>query len=147
MNKKATFFSKNIDRVSGALYTGRMNKERLFALVRGLEGAALDCPFEDDFETTVFRHAADRRWFGIYLAVPKRYFGEGEGSEFALNLKCPPELAAVLAESVPGIFPAYHMNKRHWITVRPARVPDEEVEKLLRLSYDLTLRRRVAPRA
>ena len=76
MNKKATFFSKNIDRVSGALYTGRMNKERLFALVRGLEGAALDCPFEDDFETTVFRHAADRRWFGIYLAVPKRYFGD-----------------------------------------------------------------------
>ena len=34
------------------------------------------------------------------------------------------------------------MNKTHWITVRlHSDVPDEEIVKLLNLSYDLTLPR------
>ena len=38
-----------------------------------------------------------------------------------------------------GIFPAYHMNKRHWITVLlDGTVPTETVKKLLDVSFDAT---------
>ena len=35
---------------------------------------------------------------------------------FAVNLKADPERVAELADN-KTIFPAYHMNKKHWITV------------------------------
>ena len=112
-----------------------MTQQELFALARSL--GTVSYPFESDPETAVFRHGERGRWFGVWLNVPGRYFG-GQGSEFALNLKCPPELSAMLRQNFAGILPAYHMNKAHWITVRPALVPREEIEKLLRLSFDLT---------
>ena len=45
----------------------------------------------------------------------------------------------MLCNTYAGILPGYHMNKKHWITVRlDGSVPDEEIEKLVRLSYDIT---------
>ena len=118
-----------------------METERLFAAAKELIGARTDYPFEGDRDTAVFRHGAGK-WFGICLYVPLKYFGEGAGSEYCLNLKCPPDLAQILCGTYRGVLPAYHMNKTHWITVRlHSDVPDEEIVKLLNLRYDLTLPR------
>ena len=40
-----------------------------------------------------------------------------EGSP-SVNLKCDPEKAIELRESYPEITPGFHMNKKHWNTVR-----------------------------
>jgi len=40
----------------------------------------------------------------------KRFFAE------VLNLKCSPDLAMVLVDE-RQIFKAYHMNKKHWISI------------------------------
>ena len=123
-----------------------MEKEEVIACIERFGGAVYDCPFEGDFDSVVLRHADTRRWFGLYFRVPKKYFGEGEGSEFCLNLKCPPPLAAALRENYAAVRPAWHMNKAHWITVRlHGDLPRGEIENLLRLSYDMTARPR-APR-
>lgn len=114
-----------------------MEREQLFKIGLRIGDGCIDYPFENDFETAVFRRKDNRKWFGIYLGVPKKYFGEREGSEFCLNLKCPPELSIFLRESRTGIYPAWHMNKRNWITVRLHAVDEEELEKLFMLSYDL----------
>ena len=38
-----------------------------------------------------------------------------------------------------GFYPAYHMNKTHWISiVLSSGVPDEDVKRLIRLSYGIT---------
>ena len=34
-----------------------------------------------------------------------------------ITLKCDPELALQLREQYPEVTPAYHFNKKHWITV------------------------------
>lgn len=118
-----------------------MQRETLFSTAEGMIGARIDYPFEGDAETAVFRHGAGK-WFGICLFVPLKYFGEEQGREYCLNLKCPPDLAPLLCGNFRGVLPAYHMNKTHWITVRlHSDVPDEEICKLLQLSYDLTLPR------
>ncbi|MBR2522363.1 MAG: MmcQ/YjbR family DNA-binding protein, partial [Coriobacteriales bacterium] len=41
--------------------------------------------------------------------------------------------------SIPGIFPAYHMNRKHWITVvLDDTLADEEVARLIETSFELT---------
>ena len=112
-----------------------MTKNEIIDYALGLPVSAADCPFTEDFETTVLRHRDSRKWFGIILAVPQTFFGRAEQ---ALNLKCPPELIPLLAEKYAGlIFPAYHMNRKHWITVR-MRADDDIIKQLISLSYDIT---------
>ncbi|MGQ4388730.1 MmcQ/YjbR family DNA-binding protein [Streptomyces sp. SAS_270] len=58
-----------------------------------------------------------------------------------VNLKCDPEDAVRLREEYPGlIIPGYHMNKRHWNTVRvDGELPDRVVRELVEDSYDLVV--------
>lgn len=120
-----------------------MEREEIFREIEKFGGAVYDHPFEEDAETAVLRHAHTRRWFGVWIRVPKRYFGEGEGGEFCLNVKCPPDLSAALRQNYAAVLPAWHMNKLHWVTLRlHGDLPDGEIAQLLRLSYDMTLPRR-----
>ena len=41
-----------------------------------------------------------------------------------VTLKAAPADSAVLREIYPDITPGYHMNKRHWITIRPGGAVD-----------------------
>ncbi len=124
-----------------------MQKEEIFACAQALAGRREDYPFKDDFETAVFRHADTRKWFGIWLAVPRRHFAacgksaeQAQGAEFCLNVKCPPDLVPLLAEQERGVYPAYHMNRRHWVTVRPSECASDTAVRLLELSFALTVR-------
>jgi predicted DNA-binding protein (MmcQ/YjbR family) len=56
-----------------------------------------------------------------------------------VNLKIDPEESYAVREMFSGITPAYHMNKRHWISViLDGSVPMEFCEILIEKSYDLT---------
>ena len=55
-----------------------------------------------------------------------------------LSLKCDPERGEALRSKYRAVTPGYHLDKRHWISVRLGDgVPDELVGELLRHSYDL----------
>ena len=121
----------------------RIQKGELLRMAADFERAGHDSPFARDEEMTVLRRTDNRKWFGIYFRVPSRIFGQGEGGEYAVDLKCDPALSRMLFETFAGVVPAYHMNKLYWITVRlDGSVPREEVAKLLRLSYDLVAPKR-----
>ena len=56
----------------------------------------------------------------------------------ALNIKIRPEEADAL-HAVPGIYPAYHMNHKLWISVvLDDTLPDEKIMSLVQTSYQLT---------
>lgn len=56
----------------------------------------------------------------------------------SVNLKCDPEWAVELREQHEGIVPGYHMNKKHWNTVKlDGTVPDPLVLELVDHSYIL----------
>lgn len=122
----------------------KTEKESIIDFACALPGAVLDMPFEDDFETTVFRHGEGGRWFGLLMRVDKKRVGlEGEGKADVLNLKCDPEEGFIVREMYEGIIPAYHMNKRHWISViLGGDVPLDFTERLIENSYDLTQKKR-----
>ncbi len=56
------------------------------------------------------------------------------------NVKCDPELAVELREHHPEVQPGYHMNKKHWNTVRTdGGLTRKQVCDMIDDSYDLVL--------
>ena len=57
-----------------------------------------------------------------------------------VTVKCEPERARELVSAHPDISPGYHMNKRHWLTIRAGEaVTRELVDELVRNSYELVV--------
>ena len=55
-----------------------------------------------------------------------------------INLKCDPEYAIELREQYEAILPGYHMNKKHWNTVKIAQgLSDSLIKELIDHSYNL----------
>ena len=117
-----------------------MTKQELIAFSDSLEGATHDCPFEEDFETTVLRHADTGKWFGIILMAPARAVGRaGDEMVECINLKSKPEDSFILRELFSDVYPAYHMNHYHWITLPLCGdLPKELFYSLIQKSYLLT---------
>ena len=116
-----------------------MTKEELFAYIEKAYGVTPDFPWLDMPEGAVFRHADNRKWFALSMSIPRRYAYPGEQGEVdAVNLKCDPVLSGMVC-SEPGILPAYHMNKTHWITVLlDNSADDDRLRFLIRHSFELT---------
>lgn len=56
-----------------------------------------------------------------------------------INLKFDQGQALDFAETSPGIFPAYHMNKRNWITLLlDGTLSDDQIFQLITKSFRLT---------
>jgi predicted DNA-binding protein (MmcQ/YjbR family) len=57
-----------------------------------------------------------------------------------VTLKCEPEHSQALQQRYEEVVPGYHMNKRHWLTVRAGdAVTRELVDELVRNSYELVV--------
>ena len=87
----------------------------------------------------VFRHNGNRKWFAVIMDIPGRNLGlPGDGEISVVNLKCDTRLIGAFREE-PGIFPGWHMNKAHWLTVAlDGTVEDEKIRFLVDMSYVLT---------
>lgn len=101
-------------------------------------GVVPDHPFKET-DLPVFRRPDSRKWFAVVIPdVPGRYFGKS-GKVTVLNLKCDPLLSDGICDGVT-VFPAYHMNKRHWISVVLNEDPDlTGIMALVSVSYRLTM--------
>ncbi len=115
-----------------------MTKKELFEYCLETYGDSPDYPFENDFETAVLRHPANKKWYALVMRVSRSKLGE-EDTEIVdvVNLKVP--LAESFAfDAFGGVYPAYHMNKRHWVSVILSDTPTDLLLHLLSLSYDAT---------
>ena len=57
--------------------------------------------------------------------------------DLSINLKCDPVFALELRERYTSVIPGYHMNKKHWNTVRiDGSVPDRELYSWIDHSFD-----------
>ena len=90
----------------------------------------------------VFRHSGNRKWFAVIMDIPRKNLGlTGESGISVVNLKCDTRLIGSFREE-PGIFPSWHMNKAHWLTVAlDGTVEDEKLKFLVDMSYELTKKR------
>ncbi len=64
-----------------------------------------------------------------------------DSPEFNVSLKCDPERALELRESYPNIIPGFHLNKKHWNTVKIDGSFDKELlQELVDHSYNLVVK-------
>jgi predicted DNA-binding protein (MmcQ/YjbR family) len=115
-----------------------MTKQQYFTLCQDAYGTLPDYPFEEDFETAVLRHADTRKWYGIVMRVSRRKFGlDSDEVIDVVNLKLPMEMYGSFG-AAEGVYPAYHMNKLHWISVLLPDAPEDLIGFLTGVSFEAT---------
>ena len=101
-----------------------MNLESFRDYCLGLPGVTEDFPFDAD--TLAFR-IGGKIFCLLSVSQPDE-----------CNLKCDPERAIVLREQYEAVRPGYHMNKKHWNTVRwNTQLGDRQLLELTLHSYEL----------
>ena len=119
-----------------------MTKQEFFELCSSSYLTLPDYPFDEDFETAVLRHTDNRKWYAIVMRVSRRKFGfDGDEVIDVVNLKLPTEMFGSFG-AADGVYPAYHMNKLHWISVLLPDAPDDVVQFLVNVSFEATKAKR-----
>ena len=86
----------------------------------------------------ILRHERNRKWYALITDVSRNKVGlESDELIDILNVKCEPDLVFALS-SQAGFSPAWHMNKKHWCTVQVNHIPDETLDELIKISFDIT---------
>ena len=115
-----------------------MTKQEFFSYCLNTYSTSPDYPFDEDFETAVLRHADNRKWYALVMRVSRRKFGiDNDAVIDVVNLKRPTEMFGSFGAS-DGVYPAYHMNKLHWISVLLPDAPNDVVQFLANLSFEAT---------
>lgn len=115
-----------------------MTKQEFLEYCLNTYGTISDYPFEEDFVTAVLRHADNRKWYALVMRVSRRKFGfDSDEIIDVVNLKLPTEMFGSFGTD-DGVYPAYHMNKLHWISVLLPEAPDDIVQFLVNVSYEAT---------
>jgi predicted DNA-binding protein (MmcQ/YjbR family) len=104
-----------------------MDADMLKAACLELTGAIETFPFAPD--TSVFKVGGKIFAISHLAAEP-----------LSVSLKCDPELAVRLRRQHSEIVGGWHLNKRHWNTVRlDGALPDLLVREMIEDSYDLVV--------
>ncbi|MCY7071843.1 MmcQ/YjbR family DNA-binding protein [Streptococcus oralis] len=114
--------------------------KRIMAQVQEKYGNQLEYLWEKSPDTAVLRHEGNQKWYAVLMRIPWDKLEKGrEGLVEAVNIKHN-QVADLLSQK--GIYPAFHMNKRYWLSLAlDDSLSDDEVLDLLEISWNLTLKK------
>lgn len=120
---------------------------RVAGMIEAEFGVIPDFPWDNSrySDCGVFRHTGSGKWFGLIMNVEREKVVKRAGSSSnvsgfvdVINLKIDEEQACALHKK-KGIYPAYHMNHKKWISVLlDDSLSDDEVMELVSDSHRLT---------
>ena len=106
-----------------------VTRAEVIALCLRLPDSYEDYPF-DDPNWTVMRHKTNRKTFALIF--------ERQGHLW-VNVKAEPGWGDFWKSTYPAVVPAYHMNKRHWVSIiLDGSMSEEQVFQLIAESHALT---------
>lgn len=111
---------------------------RITNLIYETYGIKPDFPWKDD--NGVFRHLDNNKWFSLIMYVSLDVLLKNGDSHMLniMNVKID-EAKRDELHQIKGIYPAYHMNHRMWISVvLDDTISDEKVMELVTCSFNLT---------
>ena len=114
--------------------------KRIMAQVQEKYGNQLEYLWEKSPDTAVLRHEDNQKWYAVMMRISWDKLEKGrEGLVEAVNLKHD-QVADLLSKK--GIYPAFHMNKRYWLSLAlDDSLQDEEVIELIERSWNLTVKK------
>ena len=112
-------------------------KDDYIAWIKSQFGAEPDYPWPDTPDYCVFR-CPNEKWFALIMKIKYRQLGlTGDEEVWVVNMKASQDEIPALIDR-KSIFPAWHMNKKHWITVLLTAVTDfEKLCELTQKSWEL----------
>lgn len=121
------------DRVFPAEDPGR----RILETARRRFGTVPDAPFDDGGESLALR-AENGKWYALVMTIDaSRLSKDRRGPVRVMNLKVDPAKRESYRDDL-YFYPAYHMNKTHWMTVLLDGGLDwDKAERILEESYRL----------
>ena len=114
--------------------------KRIMTQVQEKYGNQLEYLWEKSSDTAVLRHEDNQKWYAVMMRIPWDKLEKGrEGLVEAVNLKHD-QVADLLSKK--GIYSAFHMNKRYWLSLAlDDSLQDEEVLELIERSWNLTVKK------
>lgn len=114
-------------------------REKIFSYIKKKYKTVPEYPWGEK-DGAVLRHGDNRKWFALVMRIGRRKLGlSGEGPVDVINLKIDDMVFKDVLLQDKGIFPAYHMNKEHWISVLlDGTVEEDQVCNLIDLSFAAT---------
>lgn len=84
----------------------------------------------------VFRNAPSAKWFAVIMNIDRsKIDSKSKGEVEVINVKSDENTESYLKKK--GIYPAYHMNKKSWVTIiLNDTLRDEEILNIISVSYD-----------
>lgn len=114
-------------------------RQDVLSYVREKYGTAPDYPWMSTPDAAVLRHKDNKKWYGLIMNIRRDRLGlEGTDNVDILNVKCDPLMTGSLL-MMQGILPAYHMNKKSWISVLlDGTAEHEQIYSLIDMSFTMT---------
>ena len=111
--------------------------KRIMTLVQEKYENQLEYLWEKSSDTAVLRHEDNQKWYAVLMKISWEKLDKSrEGQVEVVNLKHD-QVADLLLRK--GIYPAFHMNKRYWISLPlDDTLSDEQVLELFERSWFLT---------
>ena len=115
--------------------------KRIMAIVQEKYGNQLEYLWEKSPDTAILRHESNQKWYAVLMKISWEKLDKGrEGLVEVINVKHD-QVVSLIQEK--GIYPAFHMNKRYWISVPlDDTFTDEKVLELFEISWDLTRKKK-----
>ena len=90
----------------------------------------------------IFRNKSSNKWFGVIMNIDRSKLNLNEsGKVEVLNVKLDDLVNTYLNKE--GIYPAYHMSKKSWVSITlDNTLSNEKVMNLIDISYDLSNRKK-----
>ncbi len=106
-----------------------MNVEELRDFCLSLKGAEENMPWTEPQYSMLATFTVGGKWFCL-LDMDKKF----------IDVKCDPERVQEMQARYQGAFPAWHMNKEHWLGVTlESDIPTPVIKDLLTDGYNLVV--------
>lgn len=130
-----------IDEIKSKYFETSDLKDDYIAWIKSQFGAEPDYPWPDDAPWSFVFRCPNEKWFALVMRIKYRQLGlTGDEEVWVVNMKASQDQIPNLIDK-KSIFPAWHMNKKHWITVLLTAVTDfNKLCELTEKSYELVTR-------
>lgn len=112
-------------------------RDKIFSYIKKEYKISPEYPWGKYENNAVFRHSDNKKWFALVMEVQREKLGLSEwGYADVINLKIDDVMHRDILTREKGILPAYHMNKKHWISVLlDGTVKEDKVFDLIDASF------------
>lgn len=130
-----------IDDIKAKCFETHDLKDAFVAYLKDTYSVEPDYPWPDDAPNSFVFRCPNAKWFALVMRIKYRQLGlTGDEEVWVVNMKADSEAIPNIVDR-KSIFPAWHMNKKHWITVLLTVATDfEKLCELTDKSYNLVNR-------